>query len=233
MTITERPTLDTTALVSLDMYKDIHKGIRAQLFDVTLEAGRLDASDEAARAALAAHVDGVVQLLIGHASHEDTFVQPVLEEYQPALAFEIARDHGSIHERLMTIRDATWAAARADGGEARALLHHLHLDLSLFTATYLRHEDVEERTVMPALLAHLGPDGVRNVDQALVASIPPDEKAAGLAVMLPAMNVDDRYELLDGVRAGGPPEVFAGVWALVQAVLAPRDVSSLAARLGL
>ncbi len=38
--------------------------------------------------------------------------------------------------------------------------------------------------------------------------------AASLAIMLPAMNNDDRTELLGGMQAGAPPEVFAGVWSL-------------------
>ena len=51
------------------------------------------------------------------------------------------------------------------------------------------------------------------IDEALVASIPPGEKVPGLSVMFPAMNVEDRTELVEGMQAGAPPEVFAGVWA--------------------
>ena len=56
--------------------------------------------------------------------------------------------------------------------------------------------------------------------------------AQSLAFMLPAMNVDDRTELLGGMQAGAPPEVFAGVWSLVGSVLDPADTKALAARLG-
>ena len=50
--------------------------------------------------------------------------------------------------------------------------------------------------------------------------------------MLPAMNLDDRAELLGGMRAGAPAEVFQGVWGLAESVLDPRDLAPLAARLG-
>jgi hypothetical protein len=69
--------------------------------------------------------------------------------------------------------------------------------------------------------------------QAIVGSIPPDQMAASLALMLPALNVDDRTELLGGMREGAPPEVFEGVWGLAGSVLAERDHAALAARLGL
>ena len=57
--------------------------------------------------------------------------------------------------------------------------------------------------------------------------------ARSLAVMLPAMNLDDRAELLGGMRAGAPAEVFQGVWSLAGSVLAPADRAALATRLDL
>ncbi len=55
--------------------------------------------------------------------------------------------------------------------------------------------------------------------------------ARSLAVMLPAMNVDDRTELLGGMKAGAPAEVFQEVWGLASSVLDPADVEALAVRL--
>lgn len=232
MTITERP-IPAESLVAVDFYKNIHKGIRTVLFSATTEAGRIDPEDRAARVAFAAQVDGMVQLLVAHAEGEDQYVQPVLEQYHPALAFEIARAHSSIHERLMTIRAAAQDVVDAPPGEARGRLHHLHLDLALFTAAYLEHEEVEERTVAPALAAAVGLEGLRRIDESIVRSIPPELLPVGLSVMLPAINIDDRAELLSGMRAGAPPEVFAGVWALAQSVLAESDLAALASRLDL
>ena len=86
---------------------------------------------------------------------------------------------------------------------------------------------------MPALAAAMGVDEVVAVDQAIVASIPPDVMATSLGFMLPAMNIDDRTELLGGMQAGAPPEVFAGVWALAGSMLTPADHQALGARLGI
>ena len=46
--------------------------------------------------------------------------------------------------------------------------------------------------------------------------------------MLPAMNLDDRAELLGGMRAGAPAEVFQGCGAWpAPSVLAPADHAAL------
>jgi len=71
------------------------------------------------------------------------------------------------------------------------------------------------------------------VHQQIIGSIPPAEMARSLALMLPAMNLDDRTELLGGMQAGAPPEVFAGVWSLAGSVLEARDVAVLARRLAI
>jgi hypothetical protein len=51
--------------------------------------------------------------------------------------------------------------------------------------------------------------------------------------MIPAMNVDDRTELLGGMQQGAPAEVFNGVWNLVKSVLVPSDAAALGRRLGI
>jgi hypothetical protein len=130
---TDIPATPAAALapVTFDLYRDIHKSIRAELFAVTEEAGRADPSSTADRTALVAHVDAVVAI------------------------------HGAI-----------------------------------------------------------------------IASLPPDEMMRSLALMLPAINVDDRTELLGGMRANAPAPVFEAVWRLAGSVLPGADHAALGARLG-
>ena len=111
-------------------------------------------------------------------------------------------------------------------------MQRLYIELASFTSAYLAHQDLEERVVAPELHRVIGADGVLAIHQAILASIPPDQMAASLALMLPAMNNDDRTEMLGGMQAEAPPEVFAGVWSLAGSVLDPRDVAVLGRRLG-
>ena len=134
---------------------------------------------------------------------------------------------------LVALRDLADEAVDTAGVTQRFQTHHLYVELASFTGTYLEHQDTEERLVMPALEAAIGVDTVAEINGRIIGSIPPDEMAAGLAVMLPAMNIEDRVEMLGGMQAGAPAEVFAGVWGLAGTVLTAPDYSALAARLGL
>jgi hypothetical protein len=237
MTIVEQPTTTTVdadlPAVAFDTYRDIHKGIRAELFGLTLEAGSTDPASAAGRAALAARVRATVQFLLDHAEHEDRVIQPVLEARLPDIAARIAVDHPALEARmevLVALADQAEVAPRA---QQRRRVHRLYLELASFTSAYLAHQDVEERVVMPALDAAVGVEAVLAMHGAIVGSIPPEHLAVGLSMMLPALNVDDRTELLGGMRATVPAPVFEGVWGLAGSVLRPADHAAVAERLGI
>jgi iron-sulfur cluster repair protein YtfE (RIC family) len=219
--------------VVIDLYRDIHKGIRSELFAVTLEAGRLDPTDRQGRVALADHVTSVAELLELHAEHEDAVVLPALEIHLPELGERIVDDHEALERRIAGFRAQAQEAVEVAGSRERPVVHHLYIELAAFTSAYLAHQDLEERVVMPALERAVGVEAVGAIHGAIISSIPPDEMAASLAVMLPAMNVDDRAELLGGMRDGAPPEVFEGVWGLAGSVLSGSDHAALGSRLGL
>lgn len=233
MTITE-PTTTTFdwPTVVVDLYRDIHKGIRDQMFAVTVETGRADPSARSDRAAVAGRVAGLVELLVAHAEHEDGAIQPVLVDVLPDLAERIETDHASIENRLVVLRDAAHALVEGSA-TTRHDLHALYCELAAFTGVYLEHQDVEERVVMPALEAAVGVDEVAGIHGRILASIPPDEMAATLALMFPTMNVDDLTEMFEGMRAVAPPEAVEGLWALAGSIVSDRTRATLAGRLGL
>jgi hypothetical protein len=55
--------------------------------------------------------------------------------------------------------------------------------------------------------------------------------AKTLAIMIPAMNVDDRAEMLGGMKREAPPEAFAAVWGLTRSILPAPEFRILSARL--
>jgi hypothetical protein len=225
-------TPSTYELVAVDAYRDIHKGIRADLFDLTGTAGRIDPSCPGDVADLARHVDQTADFLVVHAGHEDTHLGPVMSDLLPDLVATIERDHAVLEGRLEDLRGWARNAVAAPDGETRGEVQRLYIELASFTSAYLAHQDLEERVVAQELHRVIGPEAVLAIHQAIIAGIPPDQMAASLALMLPAMNNDDRTELLGGMQAGAPPEVFAGVWSLAGSVLEARDVTVLARRLG-
>ncbi|MDQ2649333.1 MAG: hemerythrin domain-containing protein [Actinomycetota bacterium] len=234
MTITH-PDTTTPGLVpvTFDLYRDIHKAVRVELFSAVTTAASTDPTDALAVADLASQVARLVDFLDLHAEHEDGHIQPFILDVLPGEADRIESDHGDFEGTGSQLVDRAVEATQAAPAERRQLLHWLHLDLAAFTSEYLAHQDLEERIVMPALEAAIGVDAVMGVHGAIIGSIPPDELMQSLALMIPAMNADDRTEMLGGMQATAPAEAFQGVWGLTQSVLGDAEVRQLAGRLGL
>jgi len=217
--------------VEFDIYNNIHKGIRAELFAVTTAAGNADPTDDDVVDATVTRLRNVIALLISHASHEDEFLQPVLEEKLPDLAAIVAVEHPRLECQMATLEVLSDRFVSAAPSERRRFAHRLYLGLASFTAEYLQHQAFEEMEINPALATIMAAEELAAIDRAIVASIPPEEMARGLSVMLPAMNVDDRTELLGAIKAGAPAEVFGQVWGLAGTVLEPCDREAVGVRL--
>ena len=234
MTVIDTVTPSTYELVAVDTYRDIHKGIRADLFALTRR--RPAASTRRAPPTSPPwrrHLDPTVDFLVVHAGHEDTHLVPVMSELLPDLNATIERDHATLEGR------GSRTCRAGPGPRSRRRRVRPAARCSASTSSWRRspRRTSPTRTSRsgswpPSCTGCIGAEGVLAIHQAILASIPPDQMAASLALMLPAMNNDDRTEMLGGMQAGAPPEVFAGVWSLAGSVLEPRDVAVLARRLG-
>jgi hypothetical protein len=231
VTPTPSPTADRLQPVGFDLLRDIHKGIRAALFAVTAEAGRVDPSDDLSVTALESEVRDVARLLAEHGAHEDDhFGIPV---HLPDLAEQVEHDHAALEARMNWLVELAGEARLATPSDRRFAVHELYLELASFTGAYLAHQDLEERVVAPTLVQRIGVDAVLGIHGSIMASMSPEQFTRGFAAIMPAINVDDRCEMLGGMRAGMPAEAFAAVWSLAASVLATEDAAAVAHRLGL
>jgi Hemerythrin HHE cation binding domain len=218
--------------VALDLYRGVHKGIRSELFAVTGDAGRLDPTDECGIATLTEQVRSVAHLLGHHAETEDRHIGPVLETFVPELADRIGTDHQTF-ERRFTALTTLAEDVRTSTDPHGPALHELYIELAAFTSCYLAHQDVEEREINPALEDAIGFEGMLSIHTGIISNMAPRELIGALAVMLPAMNIDDRAGMLGGMQAGAPPQAFKNVWSLTRSVLSADDFQAVARRLGL
>lgn len=230
MSAVQAPT-QALEVVTFNLYRDVHKGIRRMLFALTEQAGSVDPSSRSARADVAANLDQTIEFLRLHAHHEDAAIGATLETDLPDLGAEIEHDHDTLEGRLVDLQTIAYETVEANTTAQRDAMYRMYVELASFTSSYLAHQDLEERVVMPAVEKAVGVEAVVGIHLQIIGSIPPDQMAASLAQMFPAMNIDDRAELLGGMRASAPAEVFEGVWGLTGSVLTPPDFTALGQRL--
>ena len=184
----------------VDLYRDIHKGLRHELFDLTFRAGRLDPADDALVIELVAESRKVIRLLRDHHSHEEQpAFEQIVEAHVPAVARVLHDDHHALAERL------EWLASRADElaaapAAARPAIAHAHyLELAAFTSAYLGHLDVEERVVMPAIAAACDDSEIDAVHGSGARQCPARDASRRHGRDAPALAPAERAELVEKV----------------------------------
>ena len=212
-----------------DLYREVHKALRAEIFAVVREAGCLDWDDAPALEAFRARTLRLTSLLESHTHHEDRFVMPLVSAADPELFRLLERTHPRLDGAIAEL------ARRIERGPAgvdpRAFGQDYYLRLASFAGEYLLHLAEEQLRANPALWARYDDATLRETEARLIADIPPGEMATWLELMLPAMNPVERRDMLAGMRDGMPPEIFAGIFALARRVLPPAAGARLESEL--
>ncbi|RJG06122.1 hypothetical protein D3870_08995 [Noviherbaspirillum cavernae] len=216
-----------------DIYAIIHKALRAFMCDTLVSVGNADADDAKEVAAVLAQVRELAAFCASHLKHENDFVHPAMEAAQPGAAAQTAGDHLH-HEwalrQVGTLADAVDAAST----EVRAAaLGQLYRYLAVFVAENFTHMNIEETDNNAVLWAACSDEELMGIEHAIVASIPPDEMAASMRWMIPAMTANERAAALGGMRAGAPAPVFDAVLGIAHTYLSERDWNKLALALAL
>jgi hypothetical protein len=209
-------------LVGVDLYRDVHKGIRNGLFSLCERVGRLDPADDDEIAAIAGDTQWMFELLDAHAAHEDEVIGPALRTVDATLDEVVRREHAALEAAMHTIGDLHHAIGH-DGNDRPVAARRWYLALASFTSAYLAHEATEELRVSPVLYIGFGADTVRQLEAAIIASITPDHFAGYLRLILPAANPAERAALVAGIRQAAPPEVFEATMRIAGDVLVPDD----------
>ena len=166
-----------------------------------------------------------------HLAHEDGFIHPAMEARRPGSTAGIASEHEGHRRALQDLETTVAGVARATPAARSAAALGLYRQLSAFVAENLEHMHVEETANNAVLWAAYTDAELHELHGALLQSIPPDEMAVYLRWIVPSVTHGERVATLSGMRAGAPPEVFAGVLAMTRGLLGARDWDKLAAAL--
>ncbi len=210
-----------------DIYAVVHKGLRAFLGDTLAQVGRIDAFDAEDVARGAASVRALLDACRAHLHHEDRHLHPAMEARRPGSAARTADDHLEHGEAIEALEHLVQALESSAGAERQANCTRLYRQLSLFVAENLVHMQVEETHNMAVLWGAYTDAELLAIEQAIVASIPPERALQFMRWMLPYANHAERVALLTGMRAAAPVQAFQAVLAVVRAHLTDKEWAKL------
>ncbi|MGK0274202.1 MAG: hemerythrin-like domain-containing protein [Ilumatobacter sp.] len=213
---------------SLDLYREVHKGLRLALFELARAAGALDPADHPSSDAFCEQFADVDMMLQTHHAHEDDpLLSALLEDHvSTALIDRIHAEHVLTDQRLAELR--VLVAELSQGTDTTEAIYDA---VTTFIAAYLVHMEVEERQVMPVIQNGASIEKLMAVQMAIRTSVPPMDMCVFLRCMLPAMNPQERTAMLAGMKMGAPPEIFAMFWEAAESCLSSTDMATVAGRM--
>ncbi|MCC6406931.1 MAG: hemerythrin domain-containing protein [Planctomycetes bacterium] len=195
-------------MTRLDLYGPVHKGLRALLFDTAAHVARTEfASAEETVAALTA-VRRARHFLEGHIEHEDHDVMPVIARLAPELFADLEADHARVTGLEQELDRIVERVEAAHAAERVALGRKLCERFTRLVAEHVIHMEREESQANRVLWAHLGDGELAALEGKIVGSIPADELAGWLTLMLPATNLGERAGILARMSTVVPAEVI-------------------------
>lgn len=218
----------TAAPAPVDLYREVHKGLRLALFELARSAGAIDASNRAGIDAFIEVFADVDMMLATHHGHEDSdLLVKLIERHAPRAARQVADAHDTFDRQIAELRSMVDDLA-TDGTSNMDAIYDA---VVAFVAAYLAHMAVEESGIMPALQAAVPADDLMAITMEIRTSVPPPDMCVFLRYMLPAMNLAERTATLGGMKAGAPPEIFELFWAAAEASLPDADLAVVADRI--
>jgi hypothetical protein len=200
-----------------NIFNAIHKALRAMLYDTSLTLQQTYFGDaEEAETALE-KVRIAVDVFDEHASHEDHFVLPAIQQYEPSLVDAFEQEHEKDHalsERLRGLlavyHHAIKTEVKIETGQA---INQAFIDFMIFN---LEHMAKEETMLNKVLWRYYSDTEILAINQRIVASIPPQEIAIASVWMMRGMSNTEISGWLKGVEENAPEPVFTQLFSIAE-----------------
>lgn len=228
--------LAETSVQRLDLYRVIHKAMRAFMADTLVRLGATDPLDEADTKQALDQVKQLLDACEHHLDNENRHVHPALERARPGSTRRIAQEHVEHEEAIDDLRDLNAFVHRQPATGRAAALLRLYQALGAFVAHNLEHMLAEETEHNAVLWAAYTDAQLHEIEAGIIASIAPQDIAGLLRWIVPSVHAGERAEMLTGMRegmraAGAPPQAFEAVMDQAHGLLSPREWSKLCAAL--
>lgn len=212
----------------MNIYANIHKGLRTMMTDTLATVGCVDVYDRTALDAACTSALELCDACSSHLFHENKFVHPAMEVCRPGSTAHIAAEHDEHLAAIAEIRAAVSElcdVCRSPANEQAAL--ELYRKLALFVGENFVHMHVEELEHNRVLWACYSDEELQKLEGRIVAAMPLAESLKFMRWMVPAMNPAERAMLLTGIQSTAPARVLSAVLDVVQPYLSQRDWGQL------
>jgi hemerythrin-like domain-containing protein len=212
----------------LNIFNQIHKGLRAMLYNMALTLQQTDFSKEEEGKASLRKLRMVLDLYSQHGEHEDSTVFPPVQQVSPQAVAELEAEHDKDEQLSNDLLLKIKLYKLAGTNEERAAIgYSIHLAFQEFVAFNLQHMCKEEKIINPLLWSTYTDSEIAQIQQKIVSSISPDDNAQYARWMLRGANDAELRGWLQKVRDTAPASVWEALHQMAIEELEPERASAI------
>jgi iron-sulfur cluster repair protein YtfE (RIC family) len=204
-------------------FYQVHKALRAMLYETAGELQRTDFDSDEEVTSLLANITTVVDVFDKHAYNEDHFVFPAVEQYEPSIVDSFEQEHVKDHELSTQLRTLINIYSSLKTDEERinlgSALRKAFVDFLSFN---LVHMAKEEDIINNLLWRYYTDDQIRVIEKQIIAIQKPESTAVVWKWMLRGLSNSEITNWLRVVKKNVPEFVFHNLVTTAEREL-PRD----------
>ena len=195
--------------VRFNPFGQIHKGLRALLYDTALQLQHTDFTVAEEIEAAVDRVSLVNTLFEHHADVEDSQLFPLIKDHAPQLVADFEAQHQKDHALSKDLERCLFLFTETNSREqnlwaGNELLQSFHA----FLAFNVEHMKQEETLVNACLWRHFSDEELRIKVQAIGNSVPPEQNKHFVYWMLKGLGTQEIIGWYNAVKLTAPPPVF-------------------------
>jgi hypothetical protein len=211
----------------IDLFTNVHKGLRKAMFDLSYLAGRTDYNDVKQLEELKSAFDEVFSFLHKHGYNEDNHMLPLLDTKVPGASQHDMEDHVEIEKKIASLTDEMHGLSSIpQGGERIPAGYKFYLNLNKFISEYLLHMHEEETVTTGLFYDNFSDEELSVILPKIISSSKPEDLLTSAKYMIPSMNDDERLFLLGGMKKA-PEEFFNKIKEIAKKKLSEEEYNKL------
>ena len=206
----------------INVFNQIHKGLRAMLYDTALTLQQTHFADSDQSDAAVKKVRTTVEMINAHTAHEDHFIFPAIQEYEPSLVDVFTMEHLKNHslseklvDSLVAHNHAVKPESKIEAGQA------LIRAFQEFMVYNLEHMTNEETVLNEILWRYYSDEEIEAISKRIVRSRRHDEEIVTTAWIMRGLSNTEISNWLKTVETASW-QVFAQLYSIAEKEL-PND----------
>ena len=206
----------------VNIFNQIHKGLRALLYETSLLLQQTDFSSEEEMQLAIDRVTLVAELFDDHAHQEDHFILPAIQQYEPSIVDAFEQEHETDARLTRSIKDCLQAVRMASPFVRSEMANELSKTFIHFMVFNLEHMAKEENILNKILWRYYTDEEILVIQHNIVAGLSPWAAKTSSTWIMRGLNNPEIVRWLRTVEDSAPESVFQNLFTTAERELPER-----------